>query len=189
MENPLQARPAPTETPAEAQRSIVDSFRYLEDWAERYQYLIELGRQLPPFPATKRIEANRLHGCQAGVWLVCDCRNGKLCSRRQVTLPSSPGSSPCCLRSIRGVNPIKFWRPRRHSSTKSVSPSIFRRIGRTVSRSCSRAFAYSPWRMPRPPCRRRRMMDLDLYDKQILQLAASTPRFGRLVARFYVPST
>lgn len=74
----LQVRPAPTETAADAQRSIVDSFRYLEDWAERYQYLIELGRRLPPFPETKRIEANRLHGCQAGVWLVADYRNGKL---------------------------------------------------------------------------------------------------------------
>ena len=78
MGDPLQARPAPTETAAEAQRSIVDSFRYLEDWTERYQYLIELGRRLPPFPETKRIEANRLHGCQAGVWLVCAYRNGKL---------------------------------------------------------------------------------------------------------------
>ena len=78
MRVPLQARSAPTETAADVQRSIVDSFRYLEDWAERYQYLIELGRRLPPFPETKRTEANRLHGCQAGVWLVADCRNGKL---------------------------------------------------------------------------------------------------------------
>ncbi|MCY3980528.1 MAG: SufE family protein [Alphaproteobacteria bacterium] len=75
---PLQARPAPTETMADAQRSIVDSFRYLEDWTERYQYIIELGRRLPPFPETKRIEANRMHGCQAGVWLVSDYRDGKL---------------------------------------------------------------------------------------------------------------
>ena len=78
MEVPSQASPAPTETVADTQRSIVDSFRFLEDWAERYQYLIELGRQLPPFPETKQIEANRLHGCQAGVWLVADYRNGKL---------------------------------------------------------------------------------------------------------------
>ena len=78
MGSSLQASPAPSETAAEAQRSIVDSFQFLEDWTERYQHLIELGRQLPPFPETKRIEANRVHGCQAGVWLVCDCRNGRL---------------------------------------------------------------------------------------------------------------
>ena len=59
MRAALQARLAPTETSADAQRSIVDSFRYLEGWAERYQYL-------PPFPETKRIEANRLLGRQAG---------------------------------------------------------------------------------------------------------------------------
>ena len=75
---PLQARSAPTETAADAQQSIVDDFRCLEDWTERYQHLIELGRRLPSFPETKRIEGNRLHGCQSGVWLVADYRNGKL---------------------------------------------------------------------------------------------------------------
>ncbi len=78
MEVPLQAGSAPTETVADVQQSIVDSFRYLENWTERYQYLIELGRRLPPFPETKWIEANRLQGCQAGVWFVAEYRNGKL---------------------------------------------------------------------------------------------------------------
>lgn len=78
MEAPLQVTPTPTETMVEARQSIVDSFQFLEDWTERYQYLIELGRLLPPFPETKRIEANRMHGCQSGVWLVCDSRDGKL---------------------------------------------------------------------------------------------------------------
>ena len=78
MEVRPQVRSAPIETVADAQRSIVDSFRYLDNWPDRYQYLIELGRRLPPFPEAKRIEANRLHGCQAGVWLVADYRNGWL---------------------------------------------------------------------------------------------------------------
>ena len=78
MEVNLQATREPTETVAAAQQSIIDDFQYLEDWTERYRYLIELGRQLPPFPETKRIEANRMHGCQAGVWLVTDYRNGRL---------------------------------------------------------------------------------------------------------------
>ena len=50
--------PAPSGTSADAQRSIMDGFRYLESWTERDQYF-------PPFPETKRIEANRLHGRQA----------------------------------------------------------------------------------------------------------------------------
>ncbi len=78
MGGPLQATPAPTETVADVQQSIVDSFRYLEDWTERYQYLVELGRRLPPFPEAKRIEANRLQGCQAGVWFIAEYRHGRL---------------------------------------------------------------------------------------------------------------
>lgn len=78
MEVHLQARPASAETVAEAQQSIVDSFKFLEDWNERYQYLIELGRQLPPFPEAKQIDENRIHGCQSGVWLICDSRDGNL---------------------------------------------------------------------------------------------------------------
>ena len=66
------------ESADQVQRSIVEDFRDLEDWADRYQYLIELGRRLPPFPAAARIDANRLHGCQAGVWLVIDSRDGCL---------------------------------------------------------------------------------------------------------------
>ena len=78
MGGPLQAAPAPSETVADVQQSIVDSFRYLENWTERYQYLVELGRRLPPFPETKRIEANRLQGCQAGVWFIAEYRHGRL---------------------------------------------------------------------------------------------------------------
>ena len=72
MEGHLRVPAEPAETIAEAQESIVESFQFLDDWSERYQYLIELGRQLPPFPETAQVEGNRIHGCQSGVWLVCD---------------------------------------------------------------------------------------------------------------------
>lgn len=78
VEARLAARSARDYATADAQRSIVDSFRYLEDLTERYQYLIELGRRLPPFPETKRIEANRLHGRQACIRFISDGRDGEL---------------------------------------------------------------------------------------------------------------
>ena len=78
MEGHLRVPAEPAETIAEAQESIVESFQFLDDWSERYQYLIELGRQLPPFPETAQVEGNRIDGCQSGVWLVCDYRNGRL---------------------------------------------------------------------------------------------------------------
>ncbi|AGG88354.1 SufE family protein [Rhodanobacter denitrificans] len=54
----------------QAQQEITEEFAFLGDWTERYQYLIDLGRQLPPFPDEYKTEAYRVHGCQSMVWLV-----------------------------------------------------------------------------------------------------------------------
>ncbi|MBW8369276.1 MAG: SufE family protein [Arenimonas sp.] len=60
----------PTEaSTAEAQAAIAEEFGYFGDWSERYQYLIDLGRKLPPFPEEWKTEAHRLHGCQSMVWI------------------------------------------------------------------------------------------------------------------------
>lgn len=55
---------------ADVQQEITDEFAFFSDWSERYQYLIDLGKQLPAFPDEARNEANRVHGCQSMVWLV-----------------------------------------------------------------------------------------------------------------------
>lgn len=55
---------------AQAQQDIADEFAFFSDWTERYQYLIDLGKQLPPFPEEWKTEEHRVHGCQSMVWLV-----------------------------------------------------------------------------------------------------------------------
>ena len=57
-------------TAAQAQAAIREEFAFFGDWSERYQYLIDLGRKLPPFPDAWKTEAHRLHGCQSMVWIV-----------------------------------------------------------------------------------------------------------------------
>ncbi|HET8899858.1 MAG TPA: SufE family protein [Rhodanobacteraceae bacterium] len=57
-------------SPTDAQRDIAEEFAFFSDWSERYQYLIDLGRQLPEFPGELRREEFRVHGCQSQVWLV-----------------------------------------------------------------------------------------------------------------------
>ncbi|MFS8138531.1 MAG: SufE family protein [Thermomonas sp.] len=57
-------------TPAEAQATIAEEFAFFSDWSERYQYLIDLGRKLPPFPDDSKTEEHRLLGCQSMVWIV-----------------------------------------------------------------------------------------------------------------------
>ncbi|HEX5305688.1 MAG TPA: SufE family protein [Dyella sp.] len=59
-----------TATATEAQQQIAEEFAFFSDWTERYQYLIDLGKQLPAFPDEAKTEANRVHGCQSMVWLV-----------------------------------------------------------------------------------------------------------------------
>jgi cysteine desulfuration protein SufE len=63
----------PTEPSAvEAERAIAEEFAFFGDWSERYQYLIDLGRKLPPFPEEWKTEENRLKGCQSQVWIVAE---------------------------------------------------------------------------------------------------------------------
>jgi len=54
----------------QAQQDIAEEFAFFGDWTERYQYLIDLGKQLPPFPDEWKTEEHRVHGCQSMVWLV-----------------------------------------------------------------------------------------------------------------------
>jgi cysteine desulfuration protein SufE len=60
----------PEATAAEAQAAIAEEFAFFSDWTERYQYLIDLGRQLAAFPDEWKTEDNRVHGCQSMVWLI-----------------------------------------------------------------------------------------------------------------------
>jgi cysteine desulfuration protein SufE len=53
---------------------IIDNFSLLDDWDDRYRYLIELGRELPPLPAAAHSAANKVQGCASQVWLDTDVR-------------------------------------------------------------------------------------------------------------------
>jgi cysteine desulfuration protein SufE len=56
-------------TPA-AFNDIADNLAFLDDWEDRYRYIIELGQKLAPLDAGERNAANKVHGCVSQVWLV-----------------------------------------------------------------------------------------------------------------------
>jgi cysteine desulfuration protein SufE len=60
------------ETAQQAQDAIVEEFSFFGDWTERYQYLIDLGRKLPPLAEELKTEANKVQGCQSQVWLIAN---------------------------------------------------------------------------------------------------------------------
>ena len=62
---------------AAAIAGIGDELSLFDDWMDRYQFIIELGRKLPPFPAEWQDEAHKVQGCQSQVWLAAERRNGK----------------------------------------------------------------------------------------------------------------
>jgi cysteine desulfuration protein SufE len=53
---------------------ILDNFSVLDEWDDRYRYLIELGRELPPLTPSAHNEANKVQGCASQVWLQTDVR-------------------------------------------------------------------------------------------------------------------
>ncbi|MFO7787539.1 MAG: SufE family protein [Halospina sp.] len=59
---------------------VKDGFELLDDWEERYGYIMDLGNKLPPFPDEERREQNYVHGCQSQVWLIHwkDPQSGRL---------------------------------------------------------------------------------------------------------------
>jgi cysteine desulfuration protein SufE len=56
---------------------ILDDFEVLDSWDDRYRYVIELGRALPPFPEPERIDRNKVQGCASQVWMVSATRPAK----------------------------------------------------------------------------------------------------------------
>lgn len=55
---------------------LLEDFEFLEDWEDRYGYIIELGKKLPPMDEADKNEATRVHGCQSQVWMMADTRGG-----------------------------------------------------------------------------------------------------------------
>jgi len=63
---------------AEAIAAIGDELAIFDDWMDRYQFIIELGRKLPPFPDAWMDDAHRVPGCQSKVWMEAALRDGRL---------------------------------------------------------------------------------------------------------------
>lgn len=57
---------------------ILDSLSFFDSWEDRYKYIIDLGRELPPLDEQARVEQNMVRGCQSQVWLTSREEGGKL---------------------------------------------------------------------------------------------------------------
>ncbi|WKK65949.1 SufE family protein [Lutimonas zeaxanthinifaciens] len=62
----------------EIQEEIIEDFDMFDDWMQRYEFIIENGKELPKIEENKKSEDNLIKGCQSKVWLHADYENGKL---------------------------------------------------------------------------------------------------------------
>jgi cysteine desulfuration protein SufE len=63
---------------AETESEIVGEFALFDSWDDKYEYIIDLGKRLPPLDPKYKTEENRVRGCQSSVWLIADYKDGKL---------------------------------------------------------------------------------------------------------------
>ena len=62
----------------EIENEIVEEFALFDSWDDKYEYIIDLGKKLPPLEDQHKIDINKVKGCQSTVWLVSEFRDGKV---------------------------------------------------------------------------------------------------------------
>lgn len=62
----------------EAEDEVVDSFSMYDEWLDKYEYLIDLGKNLAPYPDSSKTDDRLIKGCQSRVWLDYQMQDGKL---------------------------------------------------------------------------------------------------------------
>ena len=105
---------------------ILADFEFLDDWEDRYRYVIELGRSLPPLPEAARAEANKVRGCASQVWLAAGVDGAVRAAPRL----SFKGDSDAHI--VRGLIAILFaiYSGRRADEILRIdAPNVFRRLG------------------------------------------------------------
>lgn len=60
------------------QNEIIDEFSLFEDWIQKYEYLIELGKSIKPIKEENKIDSNLIKGCQSKLWLHAEFSKGKM---------------------------------------------------------------------------------------------------------------
>ncbi|TDX84378.1 SufE family protein [Epilithonimonas xixisoli] len=62
----------------ENQQELIEEFAFLEDWEQKYEYIIDLGKELEGLPDDKKTDENLIRGCQSKVWIDAEHKDGKL---------------------------------------------------------------------------------------------------------------
>ena len=66
------------QTIQETEKEIVEEFELFDSWDDKYEYIIDMGKKLPPLDEQYKLDENKVRGCQSTVWLAADYKDGKV---------------------------------------------------------------------------------------------------------------
>jgi len=92
-------------------QAIADDLDVFDDWMDRYEFIIDLGRRLPAFPAVWMDDAHRVPGCQSQVWMQATRDGDRLMLAGASDAAIVSGLVALLLRVYSGRTPAEIWRP------------------------------------------------------------------------------
>ena len=87
------------------QQQIIDEFSVFTDWMDKYEYLIELGKELEPLPDSDKTEQNLIKGCQSQVWLTANYADGLVTFRADSDAIITKGIIGLLIKVLSGLSP------------------------------------------------------------------------------------
>jgi cysteine desulfuration protein SufE len=92
-------------TIAQIEDEIVEEFSLFDSWDDKYEYIIDLGKKLPPLEDQHKIDENRVRGCQSTVWLVADYKDGRVYFKAESDSVIVKGLISMLIRVLSGQTP------------------------------------------------------------------------------------
>lgn len=94
-----------TKTISETEEEIIEEFSFFNEWNDKYEYIIELGKKLKGFPEDKHTDANKVRGCQSSVWLTAESEDGVIVFRADSDSVIVKGLIALLIRVLSGRTP------------------------------------------------------------------------------------
>lgn len=92
----------------EAKQAVIDDFSMYDEWLDKYEYLIELGKDLEAYPEDARTDDHLIKGCQSRVWLDWKVENGALLFRADSDAIITKGIISLLIRVYSGRTPVEI---------------------------------------------------------------------------------
>ena len=92
----------------EIEQEIVEEFSLFDSWDDKYEYIIDLGKRLPPLEEQYKRDENKVRGCQSTVWLVADYRDGRVFYQAESDAVIVKGLISMLIRVLSGQTPDDF---------------------------------------------------------------------------------